>query len=61
MTATKRTSPRWVLLVCLAVALSSIAIATWPRSESASQRVSMLTRQLKCADCQGLSVAESET
>lgn len=61
MTPRKRTRAHWVLLACLAVALVSLAVAVWPRSQTGTQRVSALTQQLKCVECQGLSVAESET
>lgn len=52
---------RLLLLASAAVILCSIGIAVWPKGEeSVSSRVSSLTRQLGCVECQGLSVAESD-
>jgi cytochrome c-type biogenesis protein CcmH len=55
---------RWVPWVALGiVAVAVIAYAAWPRGgdESVRAHVQRLAAELRCVDCQGLSVADSAT
>jgi cytochrome c-type biogenesis protein CcmH len=51
----------WVLLAVLAVGV--IGYAAWPRSgdESLAAHTRRLSGEIRCVDCQGLSVADSST
>jgi cytochrome c-type biogenesis protein CcmH len=55
---------RWLpWLLIGVVAIGAIAYAAWPRGgdETVDAHVRRLARELRCADCQGLSVADSTT
>jgi cytochrome c-type biogenesis protein CcmH len=55
---------RWLPWVVLAVvALSALAWAAWPEGDSGSAeaRANALADELRCPDCEGLSVADSST
>ncbi len=55
---------RWVPWIVLGVlAIGAIAVAAWPQGgdESVSAHVRRLSSELRCVDCQGLSVADSAT
>lgn len=56
----KRWTP-WVLLAVLVV--GALAYAAWPRggAESLSSRTRSIASELRCVDCEGLSVADSAT
>ena len=54
-----KNAPWWLLSVVVAVAL---AWAAWPEGEtSARERAHELASELRCPDCEGLSVADSST
>lgn len=55
--------PRTVLWIIVGVtAVVVIAVALWPRSDaSIAARTRSLASELRCVDCEGLSVAESST
>lgn len=69
MTATARTTPSsrvapwvpWAVLV--GVALVALTWAAWPEGGAGSPdaRAGALSRELRCPDCEGLSVADSST
>jgi cytochrome c-type biogenesis protein CcmH/NrfF len=51
----------WIVLAV--VLLGAFAFALWPRSgpESVASHTARLSREFRCVDCEGLSVAESAT
>lgn len=51
----------WLLLGVLVV--GAVVYASWPRGgdESLDAHVSRLAREIRCVDCQGLSIADSAT
>ena len=59
MTAARKTL--WILIGVVAVAV--LAVTLWPRSEqrSVDERMRALASELRCVDCEGLSVADSST
>ena len=63
MTATSGRSRRVAWLVLGVVVLGVLAGALWPRagSETEPARVRRLASELRCVDCEGLSVADSAT
>ncbi len=63
MSAADGRSRRVAWLVLGIVVLAVLAVALWPRSgnESESARVRRLASELRCVDCEGLSVAQSAT
>jgi cytochrome c-type biogenesis protein CcmH len=58
---TRRRRLVWLGLALVAVAV--LAVALWPRSgtPSIAARTHSLARELRCVDCEGLSVADSST
>jgi cytochrome c-type biogenesis protein CcmH len=61
MTSRPLTRSRSVLLVCAALLIGAFAVALWPSgAPTTSERVESIAQQLRCIDCQGLSVAESD-
>jgi cytochrome c-type biogenesis protein CcmH len=55
---------RWVPWIILGVlAIGTLAVAAWPGSgdESVGAHARRLSSELRCVDCQGLSVADSST
>ena len=59
MTSARKTL--WVLIGLVAVAV--LAVALWPRGgeESVAAHTRRLASELRCVDCEGLSVADSST
>ena len=59
MTSARKTL--WILIGVVAVVV--LAVTVWPRSEqrSVDERMRGLASELRCVDCEGLSVADSST
>jgi cytochrome c-type biogenesis protein CcmH len=56
--------PRWLPWLALAVVgIAALGVAAWPEggSGSAQARAGGLAHELRCPDCEGLSVADSST
>lgn len=59
--STARNRVAWILLAVLV--LGACAFALWPRAgaDSVAGRTRSLAREFRCVDCEGLSVADSQT
>ena len=59
--AASRNRLAWILLAVLVV--GAVGFALWPRSgpESLTAHTKRLAREFRCVDCEGLSVADSQT
>ncbi len=60
-TSTARNRIAWIVLAVLV--LGAVAFSLWPRpgADSVAGRTRSLAREFRCVDCEGLSVADSQT